>query len=68
MLDGFRSSAERCQDIEAVARLLRQAGATSVWLVGASRGTESAANRAIRIRAAVDGLVLASAVVPRQPR
>jgi dienelactone hydrolase len=62
MLGGFRASAEHCQDIEAVVRYLRRQGAAAVWLIGASRGTESAANCAIRIRADVAGLVLTSPV------
>jgi dienelactone hydrolase len=60
MLGGFRTSAEHCQDIEAVARYLRQQAATSVWLIGTSHGTESAANCALRIREGVAGLVLTS--------
>jgi pimeloyl-ACP methyl ester carboxylesterase len=62
MLGGFRTSADHCQDIEAVVRYLRQQGAAAVWLIGTSRGTESAANCAIRIRAGIAGLVLTSPV------
>jgi len=60
MLGGFRDSAEHCQDIEAVVRHLKTVAPVPVWLVGTSRGTESAASCAIRLKDAVNGLVLTS--------
>ncbi len=62
MLGGFRASAEHCQDIEAVVRHLKTRTALPVWLIGTSRGTESAANCAVRLKDAVAGLVLTSAI------
>lgn len=60
MLGGFRASAEHCQDVDAVVRHLKTLAPVPVWLVGTSRGTESAANCAIRLKEAVSGLVLTS--------
>jgi len=58
MLGGFRDSAEHCEDVAAVIRHLRTVAPVPVWLVGTSRGTESAANCTIRLKEAVQGLVL----------
>lgn len=60
MLGGFRAGAEHCQDIDAVVRHLKTIASVPVWLVGTSRGTESAANCAIRLKDAIGGLVLTS--------
>ncbi len=62
MLGGFRASAEHAQDIGAVVNDLRPRAGMPVWLVGTSRGTESAANNAIRITQGVAGLALTSSV------
>lgn len=61
MLGGFRASEEHAQDIEAVVRYLKGRADVPVWLVGTSRGTESAANAAIRMPG-VAGLVLTSSL------
>lgn len=62
MLGGFRASAEHCRDVAAVVKHLRTIAAVPVWLVGTSRGTESAANCAIRLNGQVGGVVLLSSV------
>ncbi len=62
MSRGFRTSAEHCRDVEAVVGHLKTLSPVPVWLVGTSRGTESAANCAIRLQGAVAGLVLTSAI------
>lgn len=61
MLGGFRASKEHAQDIEAVVRYLKGRADVPVWLVGTSRGTESAANAAIRVPG-IAGLVLTSSL------
>ena len=61
MLGGFRASKEHAQDIEAVVRYLKGRADVPAWLVGTSRGTESAANAAIRVPG-VAGLVLTSSL------
>jgi len=60
MLGGFRSSSAHVTDIDAVIADLRQRAAVPVWLVGTSRGTESAANLAIHSGQNPHGLVLTS--------
>ena len=62
MLSGFRSSAEHVTDVEAVIEHLHNLGGLPVWLVGTSRGTESAAHAAICGKAGIGGLVLTSCV------
>ena len=59
MLGGFRASADHARDVEQVVAYLKQRANVPVWLVGTSRGTESAANAAIRA-SGVAGLVLTS--------
>lgn len=61
MLGGFRASKEHAQDIDAVVRYLKGRADVPVWLVGTSRGTESAANAATRV-SGVAGLVLTSSI------
>ncbi len=63
-LRGFRTSAEHAQDVQAALAWLRRRLGRPVWLVGASRGTISAASVAARLAGAEgpDGLVLASAL------
>lgn len=62
MLDGFRASAEHVVDIDAVISYLRTKSEAPVWLIGTSRGTESAAHVAIHSTQAVGGLVLTSSM------
>jgi pimeloyl-ACP methyl ester carboxylesterase len=65
-LTGFRNSAEHAQDVRAVIAWLRHELAVPVWLVGTSRGTQSAAYLAIELPPAAggaDGLVLTSSVL-----
>lgn len=62
MLDGFRTSAEHVCDVEVVAQYLKARVDVPLWLIGTSRGTESAAHVAIHCGQAFAGLVLASAV------
>lgn len=62
MLGGFRNSAEHVQDIDAVIAYLRTRADVPVWLVGTSRGTESAAHVALNSAQRPDGLVLASSI------
>lgn len=59
---GFRSSDEHVQDIDTVIAHLRQLADIPVWLVGTSRGTESAAHVAIHSQQRPDGLVLTSSM------
>lgn len=60
--DFFRDSAEHANDIAAVISFIKKQAAVPVWLVGTSRGTESAANGAITLQGKVDGLVLTSSM------
>lgn len=60
--DEFRASAEHAEDISAVIDYIKKQATVPVWLVGTSRGTESAANAAIRLANKIDGLVLTSSV------
>jgi len=60
MLGGFRASVEHCEDVASVFRHLKTLAPVPVWFVGTSRGTESAANCAIRLKDTVSGLVLTS--------
>lgn len=62
MFDGFRNSAEHVKDLEAVIAYMRQQNDNPVWLVGTSRGTESAAFVALYSREKIDGLVLTSSM------
>ena len=62
MMCGFRCSAEHVTDIDAVIVHLRGISGLPVWLVGTSRGTESATHAAICGRVGIGGLVLTSSV------
>jgi len=62
MLGGFRNSSEHVEDIDHVIKYLRQQENIPVWLVGTSRGTESAANVAIHSQQKPDGVVLTSSI------
>jgi pimeloyl-ACP methyl ester carboxylesterase len=63
-LSGFRMTPQHATDIKAVIAWLRQSG-LPVWLVGTSRGTQSAAYVATQLAAdgGPDGLVLTSTVL-----
>jgi len=62
MPGGFRSSTAHVRDIDAVVAWLKQKYGLPVWLIGVSRGTQSAAFVAIHGRAGIGGLVLASSM------
>lgn len=64
-LRGFRQRPEHAADIKAVIAWLRQQAKVPVWLVGTSRGTQSAAYAATQLDAAdgPDGLVLTSTIL-----
>jgi len=60
----FRTSAEHADDVRAVIAALRAEAPVSVWLVGTSMGSVSAANAAARLTAGgPDGVVLTSSVI-----
>ena len=63
-LGGFRTSADHAADLGLVVSDVRRRTSGSVWVVGTSRGTISAANVASRFTslATPDGVVLTSAV------
>jgi pimeloyl-ACP methyl ester carboxylesterase len=62
---GFRNTAEHAADVAAVIAWLRDNTKLPVWLVGTSRGTQSAAAVATRLRGndGPNGIVLTSTVV-----
>lgn len=62
IVKGFRNSAEHVNDQETLIAYLQQQNDNPVWLVGTSRGTESAAYVALYSRKNVDGLVLTSSM------
>jgi predicted esterase len=62
MLKGFRNSQKHVQDIEAVIEYIRTSNNKPIWLVGTSRGTESAAYAAIHLNDMIDGVVLTSSI------
>ena len=61
-LSGFRDSARHVADVKAVIAWLRTELKIPVWLVGTSRGTQSAAYVATQL-APADGVVLTSSVL-----
>ncbi len=67
-LAGFRSASQHAVDIGKVIADLRTRTQGSVWIVGTSRGSISAANAAARLSgpAAPDGVVLTSALMSGQ--
>ncbi len=67
-LAGFRSASQHAVDIGKVIADLRRRTQGSVWVVGTSRGSISAANAAARLSgpAAHDGVVLTSALMSGQ--
>lgn len=64
-LRGFRQTPEHVADLKAVIAWTRRSGGLPVWLVGTSRGTESAAYAATELVApdAPDGVVLTSSIL-----
>jgi len=62
MLGGFRDSPEHVEDIDQVIAYLKKKADLPVWLVGTSRGTESAAHIAIHSKQSPHGLVLTSSM------
>lgn len=62
MLGGFRSSSAHVQDIDSVIAKLREVADVPIWLVGTSRGTESATSIAIASQQQPHGLVLTSSM------
>ncbi len=57
---GFRDSDEHMKDMDYVIAYLKKHANVPVWLVGTSRGTESAANLAIESKQKPHGVVLTS--------
>ena len=62
MHDGFRNSGKHLEDIEAVILFLKKEANVPIWLIGTSRGTESAAYIATEAKEAINGLVLTSSM------
>ena len=65
-LAGFRQTREHASDVKAVIAWLRRQAAVPVWLVGTSRGTQSAAYVATELSPAAggpDGIVLTSSIL-----
>ncbi len=62
MHGGFRNSADHVRDVEGIINYVRERTKLPVWLVGTSRGTESAAFIAIHSREPLDGVVLTSPI------
>jgi dienelactone hydrolase len=64
-LNGFRQTPEHVADLQAVIAWLRDSAKVPVWLVGTSRGTQSAAYIATELSGAQapDGLVLTSTIL-----
>lgn len=62
MLFGFRDSDEHVTDIDHVISYLNKQGKLPVWLIGTSRGTESAAHIAIESKKKPHGLILTSSM------
>ena len=64
-LDGFRQTAEHAADLKATIAWLRSQWGLPVWLVGTSRGTQSAAFVATELGGAEgpDGIVLSSSIL-----
>lgn len=65
---GFRTSPEHAADMAVVANYMTDVARVPLWLVGTSRGTESAASVAIQLQDPIAGLVLTSTVSEANPR
>ena len=68
MLYGFRTSTEHVTDIDAVIEHLQKRANIPVWLIGTSRGTESAAHIAIHTGKKIGGIVLTATVTERNKK
>jgi len=62
MFGGFRTSGKHMEDIDHVIAFLRKTKDIPIWLVGTSRGTESAAYAAIYSKQSPAGVVLTSSM------
>lgn len=64
-LNGFRQRLEHVADLQAVIAWLRETAKAPVWLVGTSRGTQSAAHVATSLEAphGPDGVVLTATIL-----
>lgn len=62
MMFGFRTSPEHVIDIDAIIDYLQKRTSIPVWLIGTSRGTESAAYVANHTSRKIQGLVLTSSM------
>jgi hypothetical protein len=65
-LNGFRQTREHAADVKAVIAALRRESAVPVWLMGTSRGTQSAAYLATELprdAGGPDGIVLTSSIL-----
>ena len=63
-LGAFRFASSHADDVAAVIRLVRSRTDRPVWLVGTSRGTQSVANAAIRLKTdGPDGIALTSSML-----
>ncbi len=58
----FRISADHAQDVKEIADFIRSRESLPVWLAGIRMGAFSAANAAIRLGHAVDGLIIAGGI------
>ena len=63
MESGFRMSPEHATDIQAVIAHLKKQADVPVWLIGTSRGTESAAYVGLHSQDKIAGIVLTSTIV-----
>jgi pimeloyl-ACP methyl ester carboxylesterase len=68
MPPGFRTSPEHAADMAVVANYLTDIARVPLWLVGTSRGTESAASVALHLQDPLAGLVLTSTVTQANPK
>ena len=68
MKGGFRNSPEHMRDLGAVIMHLQQEFSLPVWLVGTSRGTESAAQAAVDLGDRIAGVVLTSSISEPNPQ
>jgi pimeloyl-ACP methyl ester carboxylesterase len=69
-LAGFRQTPEHVADIRAVITWLKRQAAIPVWLIGTSRGTQSAAFIATQLAPSAggpDGIVLTSSILTDRP-
>ena len=62
MQRGFRMSPEHATDIQALIAELKKRSGVPVWLIGTSRGTESAAYVGLHRQDQIGGIVLTSAI------